>query len=160
MAVTQFHLVSEWHFDAPLQRVWEEIFRSDDWPKWWRAVKRVELLSAGDASGLGSVRIFTWGTALPYQNRLRITATRVEPMRFLEGRAEGDLDGTGLWTFTPQGNGTHLRYDWKIELTKPWQRVLAPLMRPVFAWNHRVVMGWGYEGLCKRLGIAPSTAVQ
>ncbi len=158
MAATQFHLVSEWRFDAPLQRVWDEIFRADDWPQWWSAVKRVDLLTPGGELGVGAVRMFTWGTALPYRNRLRITVERVEPMRIIEGRAEGDLEGSGLWTFSPEGGGTHLRYDWKIDLTRPWQRALAPVMRPVFAWNHRVVMGWGYEGLCKRLGIAPTNA--
>jgi hypothetical protein len=29
--------------------------------------------------------------------------------------------------------------------------LLAPLARPVFAWNHDVVMRWGAEGLAKLL---------
>jgi hypothetical protein len=29
---------------------------------------------------------------------------------------------------------------------------LAPLARPVFGWNHDVVMRWGGEGLARRLG--------
>jgi hypothetical protein len=29
---------------------------------------------------------------------------------------------------------------------------LAPIARPVFKWNHDVVMAWGREGLEKRLG--------
>ena len=40
---------------------------------------------------------------------------------------------------------------WKIEITKPWQVALAPLLRPVFAWNHNMVMGWGYADLKTRL---------
>jgi hypothetical protein len=28
---------------------------------------------------------------------------------------------------------------------------LAPPLRPVFGWNHHVVMGWGYEDLKTRL---------
>ena len=38
-----------------------------------------------------------------------------------------------------------------VEVTKPWQRALAPLLRPVFAWNHNTVMGWGQGGLARRL---------
>jgi hypothetical protein len=30
-------------------------------------------------------------------------------------------------------------------------RQLAPLLRPVFAWNHGVVMGWGEDGLQRKL---------
>ena len=66
-------------------------------------------------------------------------------------RARGELDGIGLWTLTPAGAGTHVRYDWDIDITKPWQVRLAPLLRPVFAWNHNVVMRWGYEDLKTRL---------
>ena len=151
MTATKFHLVSDWHFKAPLERVWAEIYASDDWPQWWKAVKEVTLVQDGRRDGVGAVRDFTWTTALPYRNRLRITATRVEPMTVLEGRSTGDLDGVGRWTFRDEDGGTHLHYDWIIELTKPWQRTLAPILRPVFAWNHYVVMGWGYEGLKSRL---------
>jgi hypothetical protein len=28
---------------------------------------------------------------------------------------------------------------------------LAPVLRPVFQWNHNVVLGWGYEDLQTRL---------
>jgi hypothetical protein len=100
------------------------------------------------------VRRFTWGTALPYTVTFDMEATRVEPERILEGEARGELNGTGLWTITPAGAGTHVRYDWKVDLTLAWQRALAPILRPVFAWNHNVVMGWGEADIKKRLGIS------
>ncbi|HLE64007.1 MAG TPA: hypothetical protein VI750_12735 [Pyrinomonadaceae bacterium] len=37
--------------------------------------------------------------------------------------------------------------------TKAWMNLLAPLARPLFSWNHDVVMGWGGEGLKKQLGL-------
>lgn len=148
---TWFELVTEWQLDAPVGRVWEELDHPDDWPAWWRAVQRVELVSPGGADGVGAVRRFTWATALAYTITFDMEATRIEPMRLLEGRARGELDGVGRWTLTPDGNGTHVRYDWQVELTRPWQRALAPLLRPAFAWNHNVVMGWGHEGIMQRL---------
>lgn len=30
--------------------------------------------------------------------------------------------------------------------------LLAPVARPLFAWNHDVVMTWGGEGLARLLG--------
>ena len=153
MASQQFNLVSEWRLAAPVDRVWAELMRPDDWPQWWRAVKRVETLAEGDARGVGAIRRLTWGSALPYELTFEMRATRVEPMTVIEGRASGELDGTGRWTLTPDGNGTLVRYDWQIEVTKPWMRTLAPLLRPAFAWNHNVVMGWGYQGLRRRLGL-------
>lgn len=151
MAATRFELVSEWRFDTPLERIWAELVRPEAWPEWWRAVKRVEPIAEGDRSGVGAVRRFTWGTALPYTLSFNMTATRIEPMTLIEGEAHGELDGVGRWTLRPQGEGTHVRYDWRVDVTKPWQVALAPVLRPVFAWNHNVVMGWGYEDLQTRL---------
>ncbi|MEQ1901484.1 MAG: SRPBCC family protein [Devosia sp.] len=153
MAATRFDLVSEWYLKAPLERVWGEISRPDDWPQWWRAVKRVGLVSAGGPDGIGAVRSFTWRTALPYELTFEMTATRVEPMAILEGRARGELDGTGRWTLRAEGGGTFVRYDWQIEITTPWQVALAPILRPAFAWNHNVVMGWGEADLKARLAL-------
>ena len=36
-------------------------------------------------------------------------------------------------------------------MTKPWMIALSPILRPVFAWNHGKVMGWGYDGLTRKL---------
>lgn len=126
MAAQQFDLVTEWHVDAPIERVWAILMAPEDWPQWWRAVKRVEPIEAGDANGIGAVRRFVWAKALPYTIELKVTATRIEPMRVLEARAEGDLVGVGLWTVTPAADtGTDVCYDWVVELTKPWQRAGA-----------------------------------
>jgi uncharacterized protein YndB with AHSA1/START domain len=153
LAATEFALVSEWRLAAPIDRVWTEIATPEQWPEWWRAVKRVEMVKAGDASGIGAVRRFTWATALPYTISFDLEVTRIEPPHMLEGEARGELRGTGLWTLTPEGGGTHVRYDWRVELQLPWQRALAPLLRPLFAWNHNVVLGWGEQDIRRRLGI-------
>ncbi len=151
MAATRFELVSEWRFATPVERIWAELVKPEAWPQWWRAVKQVDLISDGDRDGIGAVRRFTWGTALPYTLSFNTTATRIEPMRLLEATAHGELDGLGRWTLTAEGDSTRVRYDWLVDVTKPWQVALAPILRPVFAWNHNVVMGWGYDDLKTRL---------
>lgn len=154
MAPQQFKLVTEWHVKAPLERVWAELITPEDWPRWWRAVKHVVVLHEGDADGVGSERRMTWSTALPYELEFDMRATRIEPMSLIEGRACGQLEGFGRWTLRREGRGTYVRYDWRVKLSRPWMRALAPLLRPAFIWNHRMVMAWGYEGLCRRLGVA------
>jgi len=154
MPSTRFHLVTEWQVEAPLDRVWALLVAPQDWPGWWRAVERVELVEPGDEDGIGALRRMTWKTALPYSLAFSMRTTRVEAMRLIEGRASGELDGTGRWTLSPSPGGTAVRYDWIVEVTKPWMRLAAPLLRPVFAWNHDIVMGWGKEGIARRLGQA------
>jgi uncharacterized protein YndB with AHSA1/START domain len=151
MAAKQFNLMTEWRLDAPVERVWPLLTSIEEWPLWWRAVSQVELLKAGDANGLGSIHRITWKTALPYHLTFDTRMTRIEPMSIIEGQASGELDGRGLWTLRPEGERTHVRYDWNVEVTKPWMKILAPILRPVFAWNHNIVMGWGEEDIRSRL---------
>lgn len=46
-----------------------------------------------------------------------------------------------------------MRYEWDVRTTQWWMNALAPLARPVFAWNHDYVMRQGGEGLRRRLGV-------
>jgi hypothetical protein len=46
---------------------------------------------------------------------------------------------------------TAVTYEWKVRTTKRWMNLLAPLARPIFDYNHNVVMRWGGEGLARRL---------
>jgi hypothetical protein len=59
----------------------------------------------------------------------------------------GDLRGRGLWTLTPVASGTHVRFDWKVFADKPLLRVLTPLLRPLFRWNHAWAIARAQEGL-------------
>ena len=153
MSVTAFELVSYWRIAAPLDRVWAEIVDVDAWPSWWRAVRKVERLRDGDIEGIGAVRRITWATALPYTITFHVESTRSEPMYQLEGRATGELNGVGIWTLTSDGDITTVRDDWRVDLGKAWMRAFAPILRPAFAWNHNVLMGWGEADLKTRLGL-------
>ena len=147
MSSKQFHLVTTWMLEATRQEIWHVLVAVENWPDWWSTVRRVELLDPGDENGIGSVRRLTWSTALPYDIVFETTTVRVEPMTLIEGHARGELDGVGRWTLTPEGNGCAVRYDWIVEVTKPWMVRFAFLLRPVFAWNHNQVMERGRRGL-------------
>lgn len=147
----RFDLVTHWHLDAPVEAVWAALVVPEAWPSWWNAVKRVALLAPGDGAGLGAIRRMTWATALPFSLTFDLTTTRIERPHLIEGRATGELVGIGRWTLEADGDATRARYDWQVEVTKPWMRTLAPLLRPVFTWNHHVVMGWGEDGLRRKL---------
>ena len=151
MSSAQYQLVTEWDLPAPIASVWEELMHPEHWPTWWKGVRAVQLLEVGDASGVGAYRRMTWRSALPYELSFNMRTTVIEPQHRIEGRADGELSGHGSWTLAPQGAHTRVRYDWRVDATKTWMRVLAPVARPLFAWNHGVVMEWGRAGLTRRL---------
>lgn len=147
-----YEFVTIWRVHAPIETLWEEIYYSERWPEWWQGVEEVEELVEGDDLGVGSIRRYTWKSKLPYKLTFNVETVRVEPPNILEGRAFGELEGTGLWTLTEDKEITVARYDWQVSTTKEWMNYLAPLARPIFKWNHDVVMSWGARGLEKRLG--------
>jgi hypothetical protein len=149
--MANYHFTTNWRFDAPLERVWHEIKAMSRWPEWWPYVQKVELLRQGDANEIGSVRRITWKTALPYTLTFDSEMIAEEKYRRMEGRAFGELEGKGIWTFSSENGSTLVRYDWMVKTTKLWMNLLAPIARPLFAWNHDQVMKAGYEGLKKRL---------
>jgi hypothetical protein len=71
----------------------------------------------------------------------------------MAGHASGELEGTGTWRLFEQEGVTAVVYDWRVRSTKRWMNMLAPVARPVFEYNHDVVMRWGGEGLARRLGV-------
>jgi polyketide cyclase/dehydrase/lipid transport protein len=132
--------------------VFQAIWDSDRWPSWWRGVESVVTLEEGDEEGVGSLGRYVWKSRLPYRLEFDTRITRVERPQLMEGQASGELAGTGLWRIYEEDGVTAAVYEWNVRTTAPWMNLLAPIARPVFAWNHNVVMGWGAEGLARLLG--------
>lgn len=145
-------LVSRWRLETTPERLWELLRRPEDWCGWWPHLASVVPLAAGNADGVGDCRRFRWRSGLGYGFSVVMTTTRVERLREIEALAEGDLRGIGLWVIEPDGpDAVRLTYRWDVELAKPWMRLAAPLLRPVFAWRHFAVMGCGARGMARRL---------
>ena len=154
MSSSDFSLITDWELEAPIEQVWAALTTPEQWPTWWPAVIAVKTLEAGDAEGIGAYREMTWRTALPYRLAFNMRTVRVVKHELIEGVADGNLEGCGRWTLSARGPTTVVRYEWRVAVTKPWMRLLAPLLRPAFAWNHGVVMEWGRKGLLAQLGLS------
>jgi hypothetical protein len=151
--MANFALVSHWLIAAPIDAVWNEIYAVEDWPKWWKYVRRVQEVRKGDESGVGAVRRYTWSSRLPYSLTFDMRVTRVERPHLLAGEALGELTGSGLWMLSATPDGTQVRYEWNVATTRPWMNLLAPLLGPVYRWNHGEVMRAGARGLAERLHV-------
>jgi hypothetical protein len=146
-----YEFVTIWRIEAPIHEVFEAISHSHDWPKWWRGVERVMELERGDAHGVGGLFRYTWKSLLPYRLTFDMRITRVKPLAAIEGVASGELEGTGRWLFTAEAGVTTIRYEWQVGTTKRWMNLAAPIARPLFKWNHDIVMRQGGKGLARLL---------
>ena len=152
MPDSHYAFVTHWRFEAPVGDVWDELSTPEEWPRWWKGVLAVDPIEPADAAGLNAYYGFVMKSALPYRRAFNIRTTRRERPNTIEARSDGDLVGVGLWTLSPTTTGTAVRYDWHVEASKAWMPTLAPIARPIFGWNHNVIMKWGQEGLARRLG--------
>jgi hypothetical protein len=148
----QYSFVTHWELKAPLEEVWNAIYNSLEWPQWWKGVHSVVEIQPNDESGINGIRSYTWKSALPYRLTFLMQLTEKEHLKRLKGIATGELEGTGEWHFSEQNGIVHVRYDWNIVTNKKWMNAFAFLLKPVFKFNHNIVMRWGGEGLAKKLG--------
>jgi hypothetical protein len=123
------------------------------WPEWWRGVVSVDELDPGGPGRVGARFAVEWRSRLPYPLGFEFTVERVDPPCCMEGSATGELEGHGVWRLYEDLGVTAVVYDWQVSTTKRWMNLLSPIARPVFDYNHDVVMRWGGEGLAHRLGV-------
>ncbi len=148
-----YRFVTDWDFEAPIEEVFETVGDSLRWPEWWRGIRAVTELTDHEPQGIGNRRRYVFRSFLPYDLVFVMQVTGVDQPVALTGHATGELEGDGRWFFTPTATGTHVRYEWDVRTTQWWMNLLAPIARPVFTWNHGIVMRWGEEGLRRRLGL-------
>lgn len=148
---TDFRLITDWHLAADIDAVWQALHHPDYWPRWWQYVRSVEKLRAGDADGVGSTYRIDWTSRLPYDIAFDVETVEVVRYERIRGVARGELNGQGLWEFSPDENSTRVRYTWSVNLVKPWMRRLKPIAAPLFRWNHNAVMRAGEAGLARHL---------
>jgi Polyketide cyclase / dehydrase and lipid transport len=132
--------------EASREHVWEVLHDAGRWPEWWRGVQRVTELEPERRYSIA------WRSRIPYELEFDFQVERTDAPFEMAGRAIGELTGTGHWRLFEQAGVTAVTYEWNVHTTKAWMNVLAPVARPLFEYNHNVVMGWGGEGLARRLG--------
>lgn len=147
----EYRFLTLWRIAAPRQQVFDAVFDSLQWPAWWPGAEHVEQIAPGDAGGIGSLRRYIWKGRLPYRLSFVARATEIEKFHLLAAEVDGDLNGSGRWTFMHDAGITTVRYDWQVCTTRPWMNALGPLAGGIFASNHHAVMRQGGEGLARRL---------
>jgi uncharacterized protein YndB with AHSA1/START domain len=151
--MADYHYVSTWQLQAPIEQVWTAITDLEHLPAWYSGVQEAQELAPGDAQGIGRRVRYVIKGRLPLRLAFEATVTRSVPPRDQELRAEGELAGTGRWSLEQQGEVTTARYTWDVRTTRPWMNLLAPVARPIFAWNSKGVMLQAGEGLARFLGV-------
>jgi quercetin dioxygenase-like cupin family protein/uncharacterized protein YndB with AHSA1/START domain len=141
----EYVFVDEWEVAAPPEAVFELIADASTYPDWWRPVYIDVETDGPPEPGRTSKQHFKG--RLPYTLRTESTITVYDPPHQVGADVVGDLRGRGLWTLTPDGDRTHVSFDWRVFADKTIVKVLTPVARPAFRWNHAWAIARAMEGL-------------
>jgi quercetin dioxygenase-like cupin family protein/uncharacterized protein YndB with AHSA1/START domain len=145
VASSEYLFVDEWDVAAPPEAAFEALADARTYPSWWRPVYIDVEADGPPAVGAESRQHFKG--RLPYHLRTRSRIVRLERPHVIEADVDGDLRGHGRWTLTPTLAGTHVRFDWRVHADRRLLRILTPVLRPLFRWNHDWAVARAIEGL-------------
>jgi uncharacterized protein YndB with AHSA1/START domain/mannose-6-phosphate isomerase-like protein (cupin superfamily) len=142
----EYAFLDEWHVAAPREAVFAALADARSYPEWWRPVY-IDVESDGQPE-VGSVSRQHFKGRLPYHLRTRSRITQLEKPRLIRADVEGDLRGRGTWTLAETADGgTHVSFEWIVHADRRLLRLLTPLLRPAFRWNHNWAIARAMEGL-------------
>ncbi len=146
-----FSLNTIWKIPAPIETVWLAMLDTEQWPNWWKYVKKVEEIKPGDSFGVNSIRRYYWKTRLPYQLIMDLKVTQLVPYQSIGVSVSGDLKGKGYCKLSTDQDKTSIYFAWDVKTCKQWMNHLPAISHPVFVWNHTQVMKQGEKSLIQRL---------
>jgi uncharacterized protein YndB with AHSA1/START domain/quercetin dioxygenase-like cupin family protein len=145
LASREYVFVDEWDVEAPRESVFRAIADARSYPRWWRPVY-IDVEADGEPE-VGKESRQHFKGRLPYHLHTRSRITRLEHPHVVAAEVDGDLRGYGEWTLTETATGTHVRFDWRVHADRALLRILTPLLRPAFRWNHAWAIARAQEGL-------------
>jgi hypothetical protein len=145
-------LITDWLIPGRIEEVAAILAEPERFPDWWPEVYlEVRELNSGGPEGVGrTVAVVTRGW-LPYTLRWQGRLVESRRPHGWTIAATGDLTGRGVWRLEQRGELAAVNYVWRVEVEKPALKLLAPVLRPVYAANHRWAMARGLEGLKREL---------
>ena len=140
--------LEEWFIPAPIGAVWDVIADARILPEWWRGV----YLEAEPLDGVTEPRVGARvrGKArgfLPYRLNFIIEARELVRPSLVAVAVAGDLTGSWRAALSERDGGTHVDLEQRVRADKPILRVFSPLLKPLFAANHRWTTPRGEAGL-------------
>lgn len=143
-----YFFVSHWRVKGRIEEVFGVLKQAERLPLWWPSVYLgVEENERGERDGTGRTLTLSTKGWLPYTLSWQLRVTGVTAPERLSISASGDLEGKGTWMLAQDGEFVNISYEWEVVANKPLLKLFSPLLKPVFALNHRWAMARGETSL-------------
>ena len=141
MRLNHYEFHSAWHIDADPGELFDALDDVMAYTRWWHQIK--EVVPLGDERHLITAR-----SLLPYNLVFESRPGTVDrEAGTLETVLTGDLEGFSRWRLRPEGAGTRVTFEERVEANKVLLRRLALVGRPFFIANHTLMMHSARRGM-------------
>jgi hypothetical protein len=153
MGDAEYRFVTHWRLRGTCAEVAEILEAAEQLPRWWGTVYRGARIirQPYGPHGLGQVVSVVSKGLLPYRLRWQFTVLEERYPYGSTIEARGDFVGRGVWRFAQDGDCVAVSFEWQVYAEKPLVRMLSPLLRPLFEYNHRWAMARGAASLAAEL---------
>jgi uncharacterized protein YndB with AHSA1/START domain len=148
-----YHFVTHWFFEAPIERVWNELEDLEAWPSWWSSYRKAKKITPEPRLQVGSRAECEVKGKLPYTLSFTTEVASLQAPTLMEVKSSKGIEGTGKFVLEQKDNGTAVTYYWDVRAANPILDSLGNLsfLRKQMEENHNYVMEVGYRGLKQRL---------
>jgi hypothetical protein len=148
VSASAYHFEDHWKIPFPIEAVFDVLATPVKFPGWWQGVY---LKATALDPAARHIAVLTKGW-LPYKLRWTIETIRMEKPNLIEFKASGDFEtDLSRWILRREGKGTLVTLDWNPKVEKPIVKLLSPVLKPVFEWNHHWAMNRGEKQLTEYL---------
>ncbi len=149
MAEKIFRFRSVWRVPAPLEIIWNDVGQVTKYPTWWPGIKRVDLLSGQELPIMVGTKAAYEVRSPLYTLRYQTEVIEFETGKYILATAEGDLKGTGRWSFQEKSDQTEATFDWEVAVTPRFLHSIShiPGVAPIMRYFHNQLMDAGEKGL-------------
>jgi uncharacterized protein YndB with AHSA1/START domain len=149
-------LCADVHFDdIDAARLWDAVGRTDQYMAWWPRWIREFDVKPIEVGATSTCRLRPY---LPYDIRLHLEVTDIDPYEYLRVTIAGDLTGHAAMTLTPAASGgCHARFCWQLDPQRPALAALERLLGPIADIGVRRMLELGLRAFRRRLSdVAPA----
>ena len=141
-----YHFVTNWTFEASIDRVWQKIVDVEAYPDLWSSIKRATIRGPEPKVQIGSVVDFALKGSLPMLLNFSTEFITFQPSNLIELKSSGDLMGHGKVVLGCQTGGTEFTFYWDVGLTNPLLNLLGkvPFLKSIMEKSHNEVMAIAY----------------
>jgi hypothetical protein len=149
--MAEYKFVDHWYIKAPIDVVYQHIADPRTYPQWWPVYSHVKVIKDVPFPHIGGRANLLVNSFLGYKLNIEVETTRADPPKYLMTVSEGNLEGSGEWIFTQEGETTHAQWTWIVHSNHRLLNLLEPVAKPLFAYSHTNASEKGHQGLKKFL---------